>query len=77
MNTKANIAIVVSRFNTDITEGLLQGAKECAVKEGLNVNEIETYIVPGAFELPFMAKKLADTSNYDARCSDYVWGFNL
>ncbi len=60
------IAIVVSRFNTDITGGLLEGAKECAGKEGIEVDQIEIYWVPGAFELASAAKKLAQTSSYDA-----------
>ncbi len=60
------IAIVVSHFNTDITENLLKGAQECALKEGLEKDQVQIYWVPGAFELPFTAKKLAKSLQYDA-----------
>ncbi|MCH9633204.1 MAG: 6,7-dimethyl-8-ribityllumazine synthase [Chlamydiae bacterium] len=60
------IAIVISHFNTDITESLLKGAQECASKEGLEKDQLQIYWVPGAFELPIIAKKLAQSLQYDA-----------
>ena len=63
---EVKIAVVVSRFNTDITESLLEGAQECALKEGLEKDQVKVYRVPGAFELSMVAKKLAKSSMYDA-----------
>ncbi len=50
-------AIVVARFNAGITEKLLAGAQEALSKSGAKSSSV--YYVPGAFELPFAAKKLA------------------
>ncbi len=58
------IAIIVSRFNHSVVDRLLQGAVECIVKnEGL---EPDIFYVPGAFEIPFLAMKIAKNGNYDA-----------
>ena len=59
-----NIAIVVSEFNTLITNKLLAGALEEAVTQKIKVPIV--YKVPGAIELPFAAKQLAKTKKYDA-----------
>jgi 6,7-dimethyl-8-ribityllumazine synthase len=55
-------AIVVARFNPGITEKLLDGAREALTKAG--ASEIAVFHVPGAFELPLAARRLAKT--YDA-----------
>lgn len=55
-------AIVVARFNSGITEKLLEGAREALTKAG--ASEIDVMNVPGAFELPLAAQKLA--KSYDA-----------
>lgn len=60
------IAVVASRFNTDITQSLLDGALRCSEEKGLEKDQVETFWVPGAFELPSAAKKLALTGRYDA-----------
>lgn len=52
-------AIVVSRFNSFITERLLEGAIDCIVRHGGREEDITVVKVPGAFELPLVAKKLA------------------
>lgn len=59
-------AIVVSRFNSNITELLLSGARECLKDHGATDSDIKIVNVPGAFELPSTASKLASTKNYDA-----------
>jgi 6,7-dimethyl-8-ribityllumazine synthase len=59
-------AIVVSRFNEEITEGLLKGA--CAALESAQVraDDITLVRVPGAFEIPVTARRLAETGRFDA-----------
>jgi 6,7-dimethyl-8-ribityllumazine synthase len=59
-------AIVVSRFNTFITERLLQGAFDGLVRSGAPREDITIVRVPGAFEIPTAARKLAETDKYDA-----------
>ena len=59
-------AIVVSRFNEFITSKLLAGALDALKRHGCAEDAITCVHVPGAFELPFMAKKLADSGLYDA-----------
>jgi len=59
------IAIVVSRFNSFITEQLLLGALDCLKRNGVNENDIAIVKVPGAYEIPIVCKKMA-VKNYDA-----------
>ncbi len=59
-------AIVVSRFNEFITSRLVSGAVDALQRHGCNEENITCVFVPGSFELPFMAKKLADSGSYDA-----------
>ena len=60
------IAIVKSEFNEDIIQRMLEGAKKAALKASLNFDQIDIFTVPGAFELPLIAKKLAKTNQYQA-----------
>lgn len=60
------IAVVVSRFNELITEPLLQGAIDTWRRSGGDPEALEIARVPGAFELPIVAQKLAQTGKYDA-----------
>jgi 6,7-dimethyl-8-ribityllumazine synthase len=55
--------IVVSRFNEFITEHLLSGVVDVLVKHGANESDIEVVRVPGAFEIPLVAKKLCSRGN--------------
>jgi 6,7-dimethyl-8-ribityllumazine synthase len=57
-------AVVVARFNGDVTERLLHGAINCFKEHG--GPQVDTYHVPGAFELPLAARMLAETDVYDA-----------
>ncbi len=59
-----SIAIVVARFNADVTSRLLAGAVEAAVRQ--RVARHEVFHVPGSFELPVAAKRLASSGRYDA-----------
>lgn len=60
------IAIVASRFNEIITNKLLGGAIDSFVRHGGNENDITVAWVPGAFEIPLIAKKMAACKKYDA-----------
>ena len=60
------VAIVVSRFNDFITGRLLEGAKDTLIRHDVNEDNIDVAFVPGAFEIPLVAKKLASSGNYDA-----------
>jgi 6,7-dimethyl-8-ribityllumazine synthase len=58
--------VVVSRFNSFITERLLQGTVDALERGGAAGKHVDVVHVPGAFELPLTAKKLAQTGRYDA-----------
>jgi 6,7-dimethyl-8-ribityllumazine synthase len=58
--------IVVSRFNSFITERLLSAAVDALERAGAASKDVDVVRVPGAFELPLAAKKLAATGGYDA-----------
>ncbi|MBE6825934.1 MAG: 6,7-dimethyl-8-ribityllumazine synthase [Oscillospiraceae bacterium] len=60
------IAIVASRFNEFITSKLIGGAQDCLVRHGVADDDITLAWVPGAYEIPLVAKKLAKSGNYDA-----------
>jgi len=59
-------AIVVSRFNAFITERLLLSAIDGLVRSGAKKGDIDLVRVPGAFEIPLVARKLAETKKYGA-----------
>jgi 6,7-dimethyl-8-ribityllumazine synthase len=60
------VAIVVARFNEFITSKLLGGAEDGLRRHGVEEENVTVAWVPGAFELPLIAKKLAETGKYDA-----------
>ena len=59
-------AVVVSRFNSFITERLLQGAVDALERSGAGNTDVDVVHVPGSFELPLTAKKAAQSGRYDA-----------
>jgi 6,7-dimethyl-8-ribityllumazine synthase len=66
VGTGLKIGIVASRFNDFITDRLLHGAEDTLIRHGVKEEDITLAWVPGAFEIPSIAKKLADSGNYDA-----------
>jgi 6,7-dimethyl-8-ribityllumazine synthase len=58
--------IVVARFNSFISEKLLEGALDSLLRSGVAEADIEVVRVPGAYEIPLIAKKLAASQKYDA-----------
>ncbi|MBR3321727.1 MAG: 6,7-dimethyl-8-ribityllumazine synthase [Exiguobacterium sp.] len=60
------IGIVVGRFNDLITMRLLDGAKDALKRHGVKGEDVSLAFVPGAFELPLVAKKMAMSKKYDA-----------
>ena len=60
------LAIVVSRFNQRLTERLLAGAQEALAKHGVDPERVDVVHVPGSFELPLTAQRLAETGRYQA-----------
>ena len=63
--TGQKIGIIVSRFNSFICERLLEGALDAIVRHGGNDDDIHIVRVPGAFEIPLAARKMADSGKYD------------
>jgi 6,7-dimethyl-8-ribityllumazine synthase len=61
---KLKVGIVVSRFNELVSKGLLAGAEDCLKRHGAKEANIDVAWVPGAFEIPLVAKKMA--KGYDA-----------
>lgn len=59
-------AAVVSRFNEFISGKLLEGAKDALVRHGVEEGSLDVAWVPGAFEIPLVAKKLAQSGQYSA-----------
>ncbi len=60
------IGIVVARFNEFITSKLLGGAMDGLVRHDINPDDVDVAWVPGAFEIPLIAKKMAKSGKYDA-----------
>ncbi|MCC8152662.1 MAG: 6,7-dimethyl-8-ribityllumazine synthase [Lachnospiraceae bacterium] len=60
------IGIVAARFNEFIVSRLVGGAQDACLRHGVNDDDIDLAWVPGAFELPIIAKKMAESGKYDA-----------
>ena len=58
-------AVVVSRFNETITQRLLEGALDALVRHGVAFDDVDVLWVPGAWELPYAARRVAATERYD------------
>ncbi|MFA6635786.1 MAG: 6,7-dimethyl-8-ribityllumazine synthase [Candidatus Omnitrophota bacterium] len=63
---KKRFGIIVSRFNEFVSSKLLEGAVDTLIRLGGKSEDIQTVWVPGAFELPMAAKKMASSGKYDA-----------
>jgi 6,7-dimethyl-8-ribityllumazine synthase len=64
--TGRRIGIVVARFNSFISEKLLEGALDSLVRSGVSTDDVMVARVPGAFEIPLVAQKMAKSGKYDA-----------
>ena len=64
--TGLSIAVIASRFNTDVTDRLIAGAVDCFTSHGLNPESIEIIRVPGAWELPQATSVVLQLNRYDA-----------
>ena len=60
------IGIVAARFNEFIVSKLIGGAEDALVRHGVDTDDIDLTWVPGAFEIPVIAEKMAKTGKYDA-----------
>lgn len=66
VGSNLKVGIVVGRFNEFITSKLLGGAQDALKRHGVNPEDVDVIWVPGAFEIPFAAKKLIQRNKYDA-----------
>jgi len=64
--TGLKAAIVVSRFNSLVTEQLAQGALDALVRHGVKEGEVDLFRCPGTFELPALLRRVAASGRYDA-----------
>ncbi|MCT4584833.1 MAG: 6,7-dimethyl-8-ribityllumazine synthase [Peptostreptococcaceae bacterium] len=89
VKTDKKVGIIVSRFNEFITRKLLEGAIDCLKRHEIKEENIDIFYVPGAFEIPLIAKKLTkkydgiiaigavikgDTDHYDYVCAEVTKG---
>ena len=68
----AKIGIVAARFNEFIVSKLVSGAEDALLRHSVNPDDISVAWVPGAFEIPVVAKKMAMSGKYDAVMIMYV-----
>jgi 6,7-dimethyl-8-ribityllumazine synthase len=60
------VGVVLSRFNSFVTTKLLDGARDALVRHGASEDDLAVAWVPGAFEVPLVARKMAESGQYDA-----------
>lgn len=65
-NENHKFAVIVSRFNELIGTKLLGGSIDCLTRHKVDEKNIEVFWVPGSYEIPLTAKKIANTGNFDA-----------
>lgn len=63
---EAQFAVVVSRFNSFITEKLLEGALDALRRHGADVDQVTVAWCPGSFEIPVVARRMAESGRFDA-----------
>lgn len=66
LGSDLRIAIVLSRFNSLMSEKLLSGAHDALIRHGVDEKGIDVYRVPGSVEIPLVAKRLAEKGDYHA-----------
>lgn len=62
----AKFAIVTTRWNSFVVEHLVAGAKDALIRHGAKEDDLTLYYAPGAYELPLLVKRVAETGKYDA-----------
>lgn len=62
----AKFAIVTTRWNSFVVEHLVAGAKDALIRHGAKEEDLTLYYAPGAYELPLLVKRVAETGKYDA-----------
>lgn len=65
-NCAGRYAIVVGRWNAFVVESLLEGAKDTLRRHGIKDTDVSIVRAPGAFEIPLVCQKVAETKKYDA-----------
>ena len=63
------VAIINGRFNHIITDRLVEGAKDAFLRHGGDESNLDLILVPGAFEIPFVLKKVLESGKYDGVCT--------
>ena len=63
---RVRVALLWARFNRDVTERLLEGAKRCLSDHGVKSDDVDVYGVPGAWELPQAAARVLELGSHDA-----------
>lgn len=67
LNAKGKrFAMVAARYNEIVSSRLISGARDCLERHGASTDDIDLYRVPGSFEIPLVAKKLANSGRFDA-----------
>ncbi len=66
VGSNMKIGIVASRFNEFIVSKLVSGAEDALIRHGVDTNNVELAWVPGSFEIPVIAQKMAESKKYDA-----------
>ena len=66
IGTGLKIGIVVSRFNELLSERLLSGARDALLRHAVAEDDVDVAWVPGSFEIPYLAKRMALSERYDA-----------
>ena len=69
LDKNSKIAIINSRFNSFITDKLVEGAKDAFVRHGGDESNLDLILVPGAFEIPFVLEKVLESGKYDGICT--------
>lgn len=65
IGTGLKVGIVISRFNELLSSRLLSGANDALARHGVSMDDVDVAWVPGAFEIPLVAKKMAASEKYD------------
>lgn len=68
LNGTERVAILASRFNHIITDRLIEGAKDCFLRQGGKEENLSLVLAPGAYEIPFVLQRLLQSNQYNGIC---------